>query len=162
MLCFRLSQLPVSHMCKRIFKFELQLCSYRQNIKLARYCPKFHIFTKIVIFQVQKVYLHLFRPNASIPEILWQGHIRNTLFHFCQLWAVNKHTIQTILLGCFTKLLLMKIFRVVITSLPISIPQWNIGQNSMFNKTIKTNKQTKQKTFLTKNVTNIEFFYGFF
>ena len=56
----------------------------------------------------------------------------------------------------------MKIFRVVITSLPISIPQWNIGQNSIFNKTIKTNKQTKQKTFLTKKVTNIEFFYVFF
>ena len=56
----------------------------------------------------------------------------------------------------------MKIFRVVITFLPISIPQWNIGQNSIFNKTIKTNKQTKQKTFLTKKVTNIEFFYGFF
>ena len=56
----------------------------------------------------------------------------------------------------------MKIFRVVITSLPISIPQWNIGQNSIFNKTIKTIKQTKQKTFLTKKVTNIDFFYGFF
>ena len=45
--------------------------------------------------------------------------------------------------------------------LPISIPQWNIGQNSIFNKTIKTNKQTKQTTFLTKKVTNIDF-YGFF
>ena len=57
----------------------------------------------------------------------------------------------------------MKIFRVIITSLPISIPKWNIiGQNSIFNKTIKTNKQTKQKTFLTKKVTNIEFFTGFF
>ena len=141
-------------MCKRIFKFELQLSSYHQNIKFARHCPKFHIFTKIVIF---KVYLHLFRPNASIPLILWQGHIRNTLFHFCKLWAVNIHTIQTILLGCFTKLWLMKISRVVITSLPISIPQRNIGQNSIFNKIIKTNKQTKQKTFLTKKVTNIEF-----
>ena len=56
----------------------------------------------------------------------------------------------------------MKIFRVVITSLLISIPQWNIGQNSIFNKTIKTNKQTKQKTFLTKKVTNIELFMVFF
>ena len=27
-----------------------------------RYCPKFHIFTKTVIFQV---YLQLFRPTAS-------------------------------------------------------------------------------------------------
>ena len=33
-----------------------------QNIKFSRYCPKFHIFTKIVIFQV---YLQLFRTTAS-------------------------------------------------------------------------------------------------
>ena len=45
-------------MCKRIFKFELQLSSYWQNIKFSRYCPKFHILTNIVIFQV---YLQLFR-----------------------------------------------------------------------------------------------------
>ena len=49
-------------MCKRIFKFELQLSSYTQNIKFSRYCPKFHIFTNIVIFQV---YLQLFRTTAS-------------------------------------------------------------------------------------------------
>ena len=48
----QISQLYVSHMCKRIFKLELQLSSYWQNIKFSRYCPKFHIFTKIVIFQV--------------------------------------------------------------------------------------------------------------
>ena len=65
---------------KEFFKFELQLSSYWQNIKFSGYYPKFHIFTKIVIF---KVYLPLFRP------ILWQGHVRNTLFHFCQLWAIN-------------------------------------------------------------------------
>ena len=76
----------MSHMCKRVFKFELQLRSYWQNIKFSRYCSKFHIFIKIVIFQV---YLQLFRPTASALYILWQGHIRNTLFHFCQLWAVN-------------------------------------------------------------------------
>ena len=52
----------MSHMYKRIFKFELQLSSYWQNIKFSRYCPKFHIFTKIIIFQV---YLQLFRPTAS-------------------------------------------------------------------------------------------------
>ena len=50
------------HMCKRIFKFELQLSSYSQNIKFSQYCPKFHIFTNIVIFQV---YLQLFRTTAS-------------------------------------------------------------------------------------------------
>ena len=49
-------------MCKRIFKFELQLSSYWQNIKFSRYCLKFHSFTKIVIFQV---YLQLLRPTAS-------------------------------------------------------------------------------------------------
>ena len=77
----------MSHMCKRIFKFELQLSSYWQNINLLWYCTKFHIFTKIVIFQV---YLQLFRSTASSLSILWQGHVRNTLFHFCQLWAVNQ------------------------------------------------------------------------
>ena len=89
LLYFRKSQLYVSHMCKRIFKFQLQLSSYWLNIKFSRNCPKFHIFTKIVIFQV---YLQLFRPTASSLWISWQGHVRNTLFHFCQLWAVNIKT----------------------------------------------------------------------
>ena len=79
-------------MCKRISKFELQLSSYWKNIKFSRYCPKFHIFTKIVIFQV---YLQLFRPTTSSLSILWQGHIRNTVFHFCQLWAVNVTHVTT-------------------------------------------------------------------
>ena len=52
----------------------------------------------------------------------------------------------------------MKIFRVVITSLPISILQWNIGQNGIFNK---TNKQNKKKYFLAKKVTNIDFFLAY-
>ena len=76
----------MSHVCKRIFKFELQLRSYWQNIKFSWNCPKFNIFTEIVIFQV---YLQLFRPTAASLKILWQGHVRNTLFHFCQLWAVK-------------------------------------------------------------------------
>ena len=41
----------MSHMCKRIFRFELQLSSYWQNIKFSRNCPKFHVFTKNVIFK---------------------------------------------------------------------------------------------------------------
>ena len=51
-------------LCKRIFEFELQssASSYWQKIKFSQYCPKFHIFAKIVIFQV---YLQLFRPTAS-------------------------------------------------------------------------------------------------
>ena len=62
MYCASDGFLYVLHMCKRIFKFELQLSSYWQNTKFSRYCPKFHILTKIVIFQV---YLQLFRPTAS-------------------------------------------------------------------------------------------------
>ena len=73
-------------MCKRIFEFELQLRSYWQNIKFSRYCPKFPIFTNFVIFQV---YLQLLRPIASSLSISWQGHVRNTLFHFCQLPPVK-------------------------------------------------------------------------
>ena len=76
----------MSHVWRRIFKFELELSSYWQNIKFSRYCPKFHSFTNIVIFQV---YFQLFRPTASFLLILWQGNVRNTLFHFCQLWAVK-------------------------------------------------------------------------
>ena len=52
------------HTCAKKNKFELQFSSYWQNTKFSRYCPKFHIFTNIVIFQV------------------WQGHVRNTLFIF--------------------------------------------------------------------------------
>ena len=73
-------------MCKRVFRFELQFSSYWQNIKFSRNCPKFHKFTQIVIF---KVYLHLFRSTASSLSISWQRHVRNTLFHCCQLWAVK-------------------------------------------------------------------------
>ena len=37
--------------------------------------------------------LELFRPTACFHPInLWQGHVRNTLFHFCQLWAVKSST----------------------------------------------------------------------
>ena len=49
----------------------------------------------------------------------------------------------------FYKIVINNIFRVVITSLLNSIPQWNIGQNSIFNQNI---------AFLTKIVTNIDFF----
>ena len=53
----------MSHMCKRIFRFELQLSSYWQNIKFSRNCPKFQIFTRIVIFQEYLHFLdHLLHP----------------------------------------------------------------------------------------------------
>ena len=85
----------ICHTCaKEFFKFELKLSSYWQNIKFSRYCPKFHIFTNIVIYQV---FLQLFRPTASSLQISWQGHVRNTLFHFCQLPPVNTVNIQMIM-----------------------------------------------------------------
>ena len=49
------------HTCA-ILKFELQLSSSWQNIQFSRYCPKFHIFTKIVIFQVFLQLFRLFHP----------------------------------------------------------------------------------------------------
>ena len=39
------------------------------------------------------------RPNASTLQILWQGHVWNLLFHFCQLWAV-KHVLMYNLSRC--------------------------------------------------------------
>ena len=33
----------MSHMCKRILRFELRWSSYWQNINFSRNCPKFHI-----------------------------------------------------------------------------------------------------------------------
>ena len=51
------------HTCgKEFLNSSLQLSSYWQNIKFSQYCPKFHIFTKMAIFQV---HLQLFRPTAS-------------------------------------------------------------------------------------------------
>ena len=40
------NKLYVSHMCKRIFKFELQLSSYWQNIKFSQYYPQISHFHK--------------------------------------------------------------------------------------------------------------------
>ena len=75
----------VSHMCKRIFEFELQLRSYWQNIKFSRYCPKFPIFTNFVIFQV---YLQTFETNCFIPINFMEG-TGILFFHFCQLPPVK-------------------------------------------------------------------------
>ena len=66
-------------MYKRMFKFELQLSSYWQNIKFLRYCPKFHIFTNIVIF---KVYLQLFRPTASFLLNFYGRDLSRIFFFF--------------------------------------------------------------------------------
>ena len=53
--------------------------------------PNFHIFTKIIIFQV---YLQLFRPAASSLWILWQGHVRNTLFIFASCEPLTYIVVQ--------------------------------------------------------------------
>ena len=46
--------------------------------------------------------MELFRPTVSTLWILWQGHVRNVLFDFCQLWAVSLlllyHCILSVLL----------------------------------------------------------------
>ena len=57
------------------------LTKYQFFMKLLQ-IPHIH---KIVIF---KVYLQLFKSTASSLQISLEGHVENTLFHFCQLWAV--------------------------------------------------------------------------
>ena len=99
----------MSHVCKRIFKIQALIKQLLTKYQFSRYWPKFHIFTNIVIFQV---FLQLFRPTASSLQISWQGHVRNTLFHFCQLPLVNQQQLNahnwtscflfSSLLACFT------------------------------------------------------------
>ena len=73
----------VIYLCTRIFRFEAWLSRYRQNIKFSQSCPKFYIFKKIGIFKVKTNCLYHI-------NFYGQEHVRNLLFHFCQLWAVNK------------------------------------------------------------------------
>ena len=44
-------------MCKRFFKFALQLSSYWKNINFSRNCPKFHVVAKIIIFLTATIQL---------------------------------------------------------------------------------------------------------
>ena len=72
-----------NYMCHTCGKEQIR-ASIKQLLKkyqIFTILPKISHFHKIVIFQV---YLQL-RPTASFVYILWQGHVRNTLFHFCQL-----------------------------------------------------------------------------
>ena len=68
-------------MCKETLTFEFQLSSYRQNIKFSRNYSKFHIFTKIVIFEV---YLHFFKPTDTASSHGGRD-MSGILFYFCQL-----------------------------------------------------------------------------
>ena len=54
----------MSNMCGREFlDLNFKLRGYWQNIDFSGNCPKFHIFAKILIFQVLSQF---FRPTASI------------------------------------------------------------------------------------------------
>ena len=74
-------------MCKTIFRYELYLSNYWQNIKFSQNCAKFHMSQKIVF---------LFKYNWKLIDqllLLYQFYGRDMwgmhCFHFCQLWAVK-------------------------------------------------------------------------
>ena len=85
-------------MCKRIFNFKLQLSRYWQISNFSWYCPKFLIFTKIVIFQV---YLQLFIPIVSSYQFYDRDMPGILFFHFCQLWGVNRILAFTLAMSIF-------------------------------------------------------------
>ena len=105
MLCCRSSQLYMSQMCKGIFR----LCSFWQNIKFSRNYPKFHIFTKIVIFQVG--YNCIFYTNCFIPINFMAGTCQK--YSFCQLWAVNVFRIRICI---YSQMMIMKFIVVVVAA----------------------------------------------
>ena len=73
-------------MCKRIFKIQTLIKQLLTKYQIFMILPQISHFHKYRNFQV---FLQLFRPTASSLWISWQGHVRNTLFHFCQLPPVN-------------------------------------------------------------------------
>ena len=84
-------------MCKRILKFELQLSNYRQNIKFSQYCPKFHNFTKIVIFKYTCNFLdqllHPYKFNGrDMSGILFFifASCEPLIVRFSRIWALKK------------------------------------------------------------------------
>ena len=84
----------MSHMCKRIFfKNQTSISTYWQNIKFSWNCPKFHIFTKIVIFQV---YLQLFRPIQLHPYKFYGRDMSGILFFIFAI-AFSMHFLFSIL-----------------------------------------------------------------
>ena len=94
-LCCSKSQFCMLHMCERMFRFDLQLSSYWQNNKFSRNCPKFHIFTKIVIFQV---HLHLFLDQLVYSDKFHSRDISEILFFIfasCEPLRLRKRTIKS-------------------------------------------------------------------
>ena len=74
------------------------LCLKKNSVSnlIKQLLTKYQIFKKLPqILHIHKNHnflgiIGIFRPTASSSlSILWQGHVRNVLFHFCQLWAVN-------------------------------------------------------------------------
>ena len=60
----------MNNMCEKEFSdSNFELSTYWQNIDFSGNCPKFHLFTKIVIFQVK---LEFIRPTASTLKISGQ------------------------------------------------------------------------------------------
>ena len=65
------------HTCaKEFLNSSFELSSYWQNIKFSRYCPKFHIFTKIVIFK----YICNFLDQLLLPYKFYGGDMSGILF----------------------------------------------------------------------------------
>ena len=56
---------------------------------LPEIAPNFTYFQKSYF----KISLEKDRETASTLLILWQGHVRNLLFHFCHLCSVNSYTV---------------------------------------------------------------------
>ena len=142
MLCCRYSQLYMPHMCKRIFRFKLQPSSYWQNIKLSRNCPKFHIFTWIVIFQV---YLQLF--DQLLYPCKFYGRDMSGIFCFfifasCEplksRWTIKEEAqketrqIQNDMSGCLKSTLIILLEKKSLC--PERIQSWNIPEISYWLK----------------------------
>ena len=65
------------HTCKRILRFKRQ--QIFMKLPQISHIYKNHNFLRIGNWWT----------NCFYPINLWQGHVRNLLFHFCQLWAVK-------------------------------------------------------------------------
>ena len=68
---------------QKLQTFNKNLCLYEKQFyrkyQLSTKFASFQLLTNIVIF---KAWLERDRPTASTQWILWQGHVKNQLFHF--------------------------------------------------------------------------------
>ena len=90
-------------MCKRIFRFELQLSCYWQNIKFSRNC------SKSTILQISYLFKSIFATFliTCFNPIHFMDMMRDMsgilFFHFCQLWAVKGLNFDSKLLSLHTQ-----------------------------------------------------------